>query len=100
MTRITWGAVAMHAIIAGVVVATAYGFLGLAAALIAAPIVSAVDAAREVWTARKRHRCTWAEAARIVVDGEEGWSRWNLRLQALSPVAAAGLVALYALAGG
>ena len=100
MTRITWGAVAMHAIAAGVVVATAYGFLGLAAALIAAPAVSAVYAAREAWTAADRHDTTFRGGLRIVMEGEPGWSPWNLRLQALSPVVAAGLVALYAWSAG
>ena len=100
MGKITWGAVAMHAIAAGFVVASAYGLFGLAAALIAAPLVSAVYAAREAWTAAARHQAPLSQGLRIVLDGEPGWSPWNLRLQALSPVVAAGLVALYALAGG
>ena len=96
MGRVTWGAVAMHAIVAGFVVMTAYALGGLVWALAAAPIVSVAYVGHEVRTAAKRHRVTLAEAAEIVWHGEPGWSRWNLRLQAAAPVAMAAAVALYA----
>lgn len=94
--RITWGAVAMHAILAGFIVMTVYAIGGLVAALIAAPVVSIAYAAREVWTAADRHDTTLGDGLRVVLEGEPGWSPWNLRLQAASPWIAASLVALYA----
>lgn len=92
MTRITWWAVAAHAIVAGLIVRTAAEIAGLAVALPVGVLVCAGFAFREVWTASRRHGVDLNGGLLIVVEGERGWSRWNLLLQALSPVPVVALV--------
>lgn len=92
MNRITWWAVAAHAIIAGVIVRTVFEMAGPAVATVAGLLVIAGFAFREVWTASRRHDVGLNGGLLIVVEGERGWSRWNLLLQALSPVPMVALV--------
>lgn len=96
--RITWGAVAMHAIVAACVVLIAENLAAKPGAAIAAVALSLIYPAREVWTAARRHETTLADGVQILLRGEPGWSRWNLRLQAFVPVAAAWLLTLHVLA--
>lgn len=89
MGKVTWWAVAAHAIVAGVIVRTVFEIAGPAAATLAGVLVCAGFAGREVWTAARRHGVDLPGGLGIVLRGEGGeWSRWNLLLQATSPLPA------------
>lgn len=92
MNRITWWAIAAHAIVAGLIVRTVHEVAGPGAATVAGVLVCGGFAFREVWTASRRHDVDLNGGLLIVLEGERGWSRWNLLLQALSPVPVVALV--------
>lgn len=106
MNRITWGAVIMHAL-AGFGAAAVAAGLALAAGLTAWPFALALTFAsvafwtwREVVTAASRNGTDMAGGWRLVLEGEgPPWSPWNLRLQALAPLAGGLLVTAYVATG-
>ena len=123
-SRINWNAVAIHCVIALVIVAMAaavsWAWTGvpLLGAVVAWLLSSLAFAAREAVTAAKRHDArldaqvvilsamdhdtsrdsTWRDGLSIVMRGEPGWSEWNLRLQAFAPAVVGFIVVL--LVGG
>jgi hypothetical protein len=102
MSRITWGAVIMHAL-AGFAVSAIGAGLSLAAGVSAWPaglVLALASCAfwtwREAATAAERHNTDLRGGWDIVLAGEGApWSPWNLRLQALSPLAGGLLVTAY-----
>ena len=106
MNRINWGAVIMHALAGFGASAVAAG-LALAAGVTAWPFALLLTVAsvafwtwREAVQAASRHDTDLAGGWRIVLDGEGApWSPWNMRLQALAPLAGGLLVTAYVATG-
>lgn len=84
--RITWWAVGQHAAI-GFAATLLLGLLWRPMVYLTPFLAGAVGVAREVYTAKWRHKTTLAAALGIVLRGEGGgWSRYNLIMQGLAPL--------------